>query len=706
MKKERRNKPSGAEAGANRRRALNRLLRDRRFVCALAGYVASCGILLYPFLQSVQPAAERAAGIQYRAPGGGDAADPGAAGQARSEAAVFAIPESFHEDLDSVFRTLIRLKEESGGRAADAPAREPALEGLSGAAAETLLSLEKEEIPHARLIAYRIVESVTEDGFFADDGGGTLERAVAFAAGEEGAGERYLDAVAELLTVRLRSGARLEGGAARGRRAREPVGAPRIGETGRVDEPAVEPGGRILGERRAAAAAAGGVPRKARWRGTAGLFVLVALVFGITGACLKTFSRRIYSDGKMVLIFVVLIVLSEALAVALATLVPSYFSGWLIGAPVGMLGLLTCFVLEPAAILIAAPLVSFMLVLALGLEFHHVLVGLAAGCASYVYASRARDKDAVIRAGLAVGGASMVTIGALSLLYADEVRQALADTFLYGGANGVVAYVFAAGIMPAMEKTFNILTPRRLLELSNPEEPLLKRLLVEAPGTYHHSISVGNLAECAADLLGADALLVRIASYYHDVGKLKRPYFFAENQMTPENHLAGTSPTLGALVISSHVRDGVEMAREHRLPPEIVRIIAEHHGTSLISFFYTEAKAEAEEGEEVSEERFRYPGPKPAALESAVVMLADSCEAAVRALRNPTPKEIEERVNAVVEARVIDRQFENCDITLNQISVTRECLIRTLSRMYHARIEYPELKEEAADKENQGAKAE
>ncbi|MGB9846893.1 MAG: HDIG domain-containing metalloprotein, partial [Desulfotomaculales bacterium] len=238
--------------------------------------------------------------------------------------------------------------------------------------------------------------------------------------------------------------------------------------------------------------------------------------------------------------------------------------------------------------------------------------------------------------------------------------------------------------------------------LSHPSSPLLRRLLTEAPGTYHHSIVVGNLAEAAAEAIGAESLLTRVGAYYHDVGKLKRPYFFIENQLNQDNPHDKIAPTLSTLILTAHVKDGVELAREYKLPPVIIDIIEQHHGSSLCTYFYHKA-LENGTNELLNEEEFRYEGPKPKTKEAALVMLADSVEAAVRSLQNRTPGRIEGIVRKVIKDKLMDGQLDECDLTLKDLDKVASAFLQVLSGIFHARIEYPDLSAEMERRRKKGA---
>jgi putative nucleotidyltransferase with HDIG domain len=274
--------------------------------------------------------------------------------------------------------------------------------------------------------------------------------------------------------------------------------------------------------------------------------------------------------------------------------------------------------------------------------------------------------------------------------------------------DGIFAAVLAMGSIPLLEGPFGLITAMKLIELSNPNQPLLRKLQVEAPGTYYHSIMVGNLAEAGTEAVGGNSLLARVGAYYHDIGKTKRPYFFVDNQFGAENPHDKLAPGLSALIISSHVRDGIELAREHRVPEAIVNFIREHHGTMLISFFYQKA-LQADTGDGVVEADFRYDGPKPQSKETAIVMLADASEATTRTLKHPTPQAIEQVVRKIIKDRLSDGQLDESNLTLKELDVVAKTFTRVLTGAFHQRIEYPEqvLKEMERSKKrgNMGGKS-
>lgn len=245
------------------------------------------------------------------------------------------------------------------------------------------------------------------------------------------------------------------------------------------------------------------------------------------------------------------------------------------------------------------------------------------------------------------------------------------------------------GLLPFYESIFGVVTNIKLLELSNPNQPLMKRLLMEAPGTYHHSMMVANLAESATEAVGGNAVLSRVGAYYHDIGKIKRPYFFGENQMGKDNPHNKIKEDLSALIILSHTKDGVELAKEHNIPKVLQDIMVQHHGTTLVKYFYYKAKNAADNPEDIKEEDFRYSGPIPNTKESGIIMLADSVEAAVRSISELNKLKIEEMVNNIINDKINTNQLIDCDLTLKDIEIIRQSFLKSLNSIYHQRIEYP-----------------
>lgn len=295
----------------------------------------------------------------------------------------------------------------------------------------------------------------------------------------------------------------------------------------------------------------------------------------------------------------------------------------------------------------------------------------------------------ILRNGLLIGAVNVIVILCLLFLRGSQLSWLeLGYHLSFAVLSGFIAAVLTLGLLPFFEAVFGILSTNKLIELSNPNHPLLRKILLEAPGTYHHSVLVGNLAEAACEAIGANGLLARVGAYYHDLGKTKRPHFFIENQMKMENPHDKISPQLSKTIIIAHTTDGTEMLREYKMPKEIIDICEQHHGTTLLKYFYHKACQESDQP--IPEEQFRYPGPKPQTKEAAVVGIADSVEAAVRSLQKPTPEKIEQMVRKIITDRLEDGQFDECDLTLKELDKIAVSICETLNGTFHSRIEYPE----------------
>jgi len=305
-----------------------------------------------------------------------------------------------------------------------------------------------------------------------------------------------------------------------------------------------------------------------------------------------------------------------------------------------------------------------------------------------------RQRGTLIRTGVKVGLVNILLCLSLEINYGVLFSIDTVVAVIAGFAGGVMAGVISTGIIPLIEMTFGFTTNIKLLELANLDQPLLRELMVQAPGTYHHSVIVSSMAEASAKTINANPLLAKVAAYYHDIGKMKKPLYFIENQMGGENKHDKLAPSLSSLIILAHVKDGVELAKEHHLNREIIDIIEQHQGTKLISFFYEKAKNQAvDKGTKsfkIKEEDYRYPGPKPQTKEAGLVMLADMIEAATRALSDPTPARIQGTVQRIINKVFADGQLDECEITLKDLHAIAKSFNMTLSGIFHYRIEYPD----------------
>ena len=306
--------------------------------------------------------------------------------------------------------------------------------------------------------------------------------------------------------------------------------------------------------------------------------------------------------------------------------------------------------------------------------------------------ARCEQRSILMKAGVTVGGVNLLMILSYNLISGSLWKMTLLSDLIMGFLGGILASVMVLGMAPVIESLFGYTTDIKLLELANLDHPLLKDLSLQAPGTYHHSIIVGSLVEAGAKSIAANPLLARVSAYYHDIGKLKKPLYFIENAVGLENRHDHLTPTMSSLILASHVKDGVELAQEYRLGERIVHIIQQHHGTSLIAFFYQKAKEKENPGmETIDEKDFRYPGPKPQTKEAGIVMLADAVEAATRTLSDPTPARIKGIVQRIINNIFLDGQMEECELTLKDLQKIEESFSRILTAIFHQRIDYPVL---------------
>lgn len=301
------------------------------------------------------------------------------------------------------------------------------------------------------------------------------------------------------------------------------------------------------------------------------------------------------------------------------------------------------------------------------------------------------QRGRIFLAGLSVSLINAMVIIALSFIAKDSVSVALENT-MYGVLSGLLCSIITIGSLPLWESLFKSLTPLKLLELANPNHPLLKKMLLEAPGTYHHSILVANLSEGAAHDIDADPLLARVGAYFHDVGKLERPFLYMENQYDGHNPHDLFVPRVSAQIIKDHIKRGLALGKKYKLPKEILEFIEQHHGTTMIKYFYHKAKENAEE-EAVDQSAYTYEGPKPLHKEIAIVMLADSVEAAVRSLKKPDKDSVKTLIHKIVQGKIREQQLNDCDLTLKEIELITNSFVSSLSSAFHERIEYPEMEE-------------
>lgn len=360
--------------------------------------------------------------------------------------------------------------------------------------------------------------------------------------------------------------------------------------------------------------------------------------------------------------------------------------------PVAIVSMLTILLFNDLHLTFMMTLVSSLIVsIMLGAGYQEMIIFFVGGMVGAYASHEARTRGRLIGAGLFIGIAHIVCLFLINWNHLESLGSHFAMTQLYPLAvNGFICAFFVMGSLKVFEYLFGVLTNFSLLELADFNQPLLKRLILEAPGTYHHSLVVSNLAEAAADAIGVNSLLARVGAYYHDIGKLLKPEYFTENQVMQGNKHDFIEPSMSRLVILNHVKEGLELARKSKLNERIADFIPQHHGTSIVYYFYKKALESAQEGERINEDNYRYPGPKPQTKETAITMMADSIEAAVRALDEKSPNKIEETVKRIANNKFIDGQLDACNLTLKEIDKICATFTRILASMYHARVKYPE----------------
>jgi hypothetical protein len=333
----------------------------------------------------------------------------------------------------------------------------------------------------------------------------------------------------------------------------------------------------------------------------------------------------------------------------------------------------------------------------------YALMALIGGLFSVLRKNYYKQRSAILKNGLFIGLLNVVMIVPLDLMeHTLASNKGVAD-LASGFVGGIMATLVVSWLLPAFESLFHISSDIKLQEISNLNHPLLRNMIMEAPGTYHHSIVVSTLAEGAAEVVGANPLLVRVGAYYHDIGKMKKPQYFIENQKEGKNKHDKLAPSMSALIVASHVKDGVELAKIHKLNPLIIDFIRQHHGMSLMRYFYNKAKEqENPEVHTIEEASYRYPGPKPQTKEAAIVLLADCVEAAARSLPEPSVSRLQSLVEKIISHKLIERELEECDLTLKDLNRIGKVFVRILTGIFHSRIEYPEKREEKEWKDKKG----
>ena len=417
----------------------------------------------------------------------------------------------------------------------------------------------------------------------------------------------------------------------------------------------------------------------------AGHGVIALLLAGLLVGFLWRFEPEVWFRNRSLLLFVLALVVS-----AVAVRIAADRTLWAYVVPTAATVLVIAVLLDAGA----AAAMAVTLALLAGVmnrdAFGPTAYALTGGIAALVTIAHAERLNMFVRAGVAIAVSNAAILTATGLIGQADLAGIL-QGIAAGAVNAGLSVLLAVGSFTVLGHVFGIMTVFQLLELANPSSRLLRRLLLETPGTYHHSVMVGNLAERAAETIGADPLLARVGAYYHDIGKMKNPLAFIENQAGSRNLHDELDPETSARIIASHIRDGIDLGYEHGLPVQIIGFIPQHHGTAVMTYFYGKALRElGASGDAATSDQYRYPGPKPQSREAAILMLSDGVEASVRSLDEKDEPAIRGMVNRIVDARVEDGQLDDADLTLKNIAQIKEAFVQQLLGMYHGRIKYPD----------------
>jgi putative nucleotidyltransferase with HDIG domain len=442
------------------------------------------------------------------------------------------------------------------------------------------------------------------------------------------------------------------------------------------------------------------------YKSKVGLAGMVLLITGALTVYIYRYQRRVVRNHVRGVAIGALLI-SMLLLAQLAAIGPGplYIFGL---APTILVAMIMTIAYEQRFAVGVASMHGLLVTLALdqGIGFYIILwVGVLTCC---LMLDDIRTRSKLIEVGGITAVVMMAATAAAGGISMDPIRF-IARYCLYSGAAGLAVGFVVLGILPFVEKAFKITTSMTLLELADASQPLLRRLAIEAPGTYNHSLQVATLAEAAAEAIGGNSLLCRVAAYYHDVGKINKADYFIENQMDGKNRHINLSPSVSLLIIIGHVKDGIELAKEYNLPASILPFIQQHHGTTLIEYFYHQActrhDKEAADGPSVQETQYRYAGPKPKTREIAILMISDAVESAVRAMPEPNASRIETLVHEIAMKRLHDGQFDECDLTFRDLELIERALTKTLLGIYHGRIAYPSAAAIASAASNQSQQA-
>lgn len=413
------------------------------------------------------------------------------------------------------------------------------------------------------------------------------------------------------------------------------------------------------------------------------LTILVLLL--VLGVFLYYIRPNIYNDNLQLLILSSLILVEGFFAYTSLKLNTPAPVELLIFVPVA--SILLTIIFDSRLAFYTVTVICFLIAVIRGGDFSIAFISFCGSVLAIFSERDIKNRSQIFRSFFFILIGYTLSILAINLVKIEEPQKILTK-LLFGGINAVMSPVIAFGLLIFYEKVFKVTTDLTLLELSDFNHPLLKELSSKAPGTFHHSIIMGNLSEAAAESIGANSIMARVGCYYHDIGKMSKPQFFIENQLDQNNKHNELNPTMSTKIIISHVRDGIEMAKKHKLPQQIIDFIPMHHGTTLVAYFYD--KAQSSSKEEISDQTYRYPGPKPQTKETGIVMLADAIEASTRTIEDPSPQKLENNIREVIRRRFMEGELDECDLTLKDLTKIKDSFLKILVGIHHHRLKYPD----------------
>ena len=413
-----------------------------------------------------------------------------------------------------------------------------------------------------------------------------------------------------------------------------------------------------------------------------GKIAIILMLISVAGIYLREFQPDIFGNNKVLFMIEILSVLAGAIY---KTVIYLGFSDFIM--PIAVISMTLAMLVNPRIALFTTLLASIFCSL-VSSNITVAFAGVIGGMVAITSVAGVRYRSQLIRAGFLTAVSMFVTVLAMEIVKGSGIEESLRMAGI-GFSSGIAAPFIVMGILPFLETGFGLITNIHLLEMVDLNHPILRKMMIEAPGTYHHSLIVGNLSEAAADGIGASSLLAKVGSYFHDIGKTIKPEYFSENEGGIKSKHDELIPSMSHLIITAHVKDGIELAKKYKISRAIFDIIRQHHGTSLVYFFYKRAKEQSGSAGEVDAEVFRYPGPRPSSKEAAIVLLADAVEAASRTLDKPTPARIKNFVNEIIDEKILDGQLDECPLTMKDIEDIRDTFNMVLNGMFHTRVKYP-----------------